>query len=246
MAADVPAPVFKAAPAPALYSWNGFYIGGQAGYAFGRNAINLTPDANFEPAFANGTIPGTLADNPRGVLGGIEYGTNWQFGRTVFGLESDLSFGNIKSSQTNVTTAITVGEQKLSWFNTTRARAGYTVTDNVLLYATGGLASARANVSSSVTTPGLCGGVGNCPAGSASKILWGWTVGGGLEYGVGRWSVKAEYLRYDLGNLNYNMTDPTAPGAFIATSTKFSGHIVRAGLNYRFERSPLDIIFGGR
>ena len=53
---------------------------------------------------AAGIIPGSLADNPKGVLGGIQYGTNWQFNQVVLGLESDFSFSDIKASQTLVTT----------------------------------------------------------------------------------------------------------------------------------------------
>ena len=45
---------------------------------------------------AAGIIPSSLADNPKGVLGGIQYGTNWQFNRIVLGLESDFSFSDIE------------------------------------------------------------------------------------------------------------------------------------------------------
>jgi outer membrane immunogenic protein len=134
----------------------------------------------------------------------------------------------------------------MTWFSTTRGRAGYTITDNLLLYGTGGLASGRASVTSSVLQAG-CPGVGNCLAGSDSKTLWGWTAGGGLEYGIGRWSMRVEYLHYDLGNLNYNFSPPvpTTVG-YIASSTKFSGDIICGGINYRFDWTPWEIIFGRR
>ena len=64
-----------------------------------------------------------------------------------------------------------------------------------------------------------------------------------MEYAVGHWSANLEYLHYDLGNLNYNMTDPTTT-AFIGASTKFSGDIVRGGVNYRFDWTPWEFIFG--
>jgi hypothetical protein len=56
--------------------------------------------------------------------------------------------------------------------------------------------------------------------------------------------MNVEYIHYDLGHLNYNMTDPTSPGTFIAASTKFSGDIVRGGINYRFDWTPWELIFG--
>jgi len=252
-AADMPAKIYTKAPmvAPA-YSWTGFYVGGTVGYGWGGQAINLTPDANYAPAFALGAIPGSLAANPRGVFGGLEYGTNWQFQRIVLGLESDFSFSDIKRSQTLFNTVnpagiTNQGQQKLDSFSTSRVRVGYTVQDNLLLYATAGLADGHATASSSVTTGGgACAipGGGNCPAGSDSKTLWGWAAGAGVEYGMGHWSAKLEYLHYDLGHLNYLMTDPTAPGQFIAASTKFSGDIVRAGVNYRFDWTPLGLLFG--
>ena len=252
-AADLP----RKAPAPAVvaapYSWYGFYIGVQGGYAWGRDAINLTPDTNYAPAAAAGVFPSSIASDPRGALGGIQFGSNWQFGRLVVGTASDFSFSDIKSSQTPFVTisgpgpltVTTLGEQKLEWLSTTRARVGYTVTDTLLLYGTGGLADGRASASSSIRLTG-CPGLGNCPAGSHAKTLWGWAAGGGMEYAMGHWSVNVEYIHYDLGHLNYNMTDPTFPGAFIAASTKFSGDVVRGGINYRFDWTPWEIIFGRR
>jgi outer membrane immunogenic protein len=247
-AADLP----PKAPTPsvaAAYNWYGFYIGVQGGYGWGGEAINLMPDANYAPAAAAGVFPPSLADNPRGALGGIQFGSNFQFGHLVLGTASDFSFSDIKVSQTSFNTivppGVTIrGEQKLEWLSTTRVRVGYTV-DNLLFYGTGGLADGRASASSSITLTG-CPGFGNCPAGSDAKTLWGWTAGGGIEYAVGHWSANLEYIHYDLGHLNYNMTDPSTPGAFIATSTKFSGDVFRGGINYRFDWTPWELIFGRR
>lgn len=95
-AADLPTkgPAY-APPAAAPYNWTGSYIGGHFGYAWGSDPIDLTPGT----AFPTGTVPFSLADNPRGVLGGIQYGTNWQFNRFVLGWDSDFSFSDIKRSQ---------------------------------------------------------------------------------------------------------------------------------------------------
>src|SRR5262249_6668820 len=120
-AADMP---LKAPPAPPAYNWYGFYIGGTAGYASGSNAIELS----YGPALAG--LPATEAGNPRGFIGGLEYGTNYQFGRWVLGTESDFSFANISSSQTSSTAGLTnSGSQKLSDLSTSRGRAGYTIQD---------------------------------------------------------------------------------------------------------------------
>src|SRR5262249_53923288 len=85
-AADIPAPVVKAPIAvPAKQSWYGFYIGGNAGYAWGNNAIEFGPDAFYGPLLLAAGIPNTLAGKPKGFIGGITYGSNYQFDRIVVG-----------------------------------------------------------------------------------------------------------------------------------------------------------------
>jgi len=60
-----------------------------------------------------------------------------------------------------------------------------------------------------------------------------------------RWSVKVEYLYYDLGRVTYDgllaagfeTPVPPNPAFFtnnVQTSTRFNGNIVRAGLNWHF------------
>ena len=101
-AADIPvaAPIAKA-PAQVAFEqrWYGFYIGVHGGYAWGRNAIQATPDAFYAPLFVAAGAPTSLAGNPKGFLGGITYGSNYQFDRIVVGFDSDFSFTDIKASQ---------------------------------------------------------------------------------------------------------------------------------------------------
>jgi len=180
-------------------------------------------------------------------LGGIQYGTNWQFNRFVLGWDSDFSFSDIKASQTVVTLPggiVTSGEQKLDWLSTTRGRAGYLLTDNLLLYGTGGLANGRATANTFITLAGCP--LGTCSAGSESKTLWGWEAGGGLEYAMGHWLLRAEYLHYDLGNLNYSVFDPRTPAGWVGASNKVSGDIVRGAVSYKFDWTFWDLIFGRR
>jgi outer membrane immunogenic protein len=232
LAADMP---LKAPPAPSPYNWYGFYVGGSAGYAWGADPIDLT----YGSAFPAG-LPATEAGNSRGFIGGLEYGTNYQFGRWVLGTESDFSFADVTSSQTTSTGGFTnSGSEKLSTLSTSRGRAGYTIQDNLLLFGTAGLADGTVKTS-------VASSDSSCPPcflGSTSKTLWGWAAGAGIEYANGPWSAKLEYLHYDLGDLNLTMTDPT--GTILAsTSTRFAGDIVRAGVNYHFTWTPWDLIFG--
>jgi outer membrane immunogenic protein len=256
LAADFPPtvpPVRTPVPVVAApYSWYGFYIGIQGGYGFGGKAIEYAPNASYATLFASGAVPGPVVDDPRGFVGGVTYGTNFQFGSIVLGTESDWSYSDVKRSETlgplpGFSTRVTA-EQHLKYFSTTRARAGLLMSDHWLVYGTGGLASGGVESSSSfnLVAPAACAGAGNCPGGSRSKTLWGWAAGGGLEFANGPWSLKVEYLYYDLGNLNYTVADPSLPGGAITASNKVSGSIVRGGLNYRFNWTLFDLVLGRR
>jgi outer membrane immunogenic protein len=252
-AADLPAaPAYKApvvAPV-SYYNWSGFYIGVNAGYGWGDDAVALSgdPSSLFLSGLTTGVFPATIATNPRGFAGGGQIGWNYQAGSFVFGLEADADAADIKSSGTVVGTIgiprTLAGSQRLDWLSTFRARLGVTPTDRLLLYVTGGGAAGRANASVSVTTNDL-GGVagsgciaGTCESAALSGTLWGWSAGGGVEYAVGgNWSLRAEYLHYDLGSLNLTAADPRFPAGVNVTnaSAHFRGEIVRAGVNYKFD-----------
>ena len=252
-AADIPAaPVVKApVRAPVTQSWYGFYIGVHGGYAWGRNGINYTPDAFYAPLLLAAGVPGSLAANPKGFLGGITYGSNWQFGSIVLGTDSDFSFTDIKGSQTfpgtlGGTAFSTTANQHMSWFSTTRLRAGIVLGDHVLLYGTGGLATARVDSSTSniVNIAGGCLIAGACPSGSGSKNMWGWAAGGGVEYAEGPWQFRVEYLHYDLGTLTYTVRDLVVPLNVVQASVRETGDMVRGAITYRFNWTPLGLIFG--
>ena len=252
-AADIPAaPVVKApVRAPAGQSWYGFYIGVHGGYAWGNSAIQYTPDPFYAPLFVAGRFPTSAAGKPKGFLGGITYGSNWQFDRIVLGTDSDFSFTDIKASQTFNTTiggvALTSNaSQRLTWFSTSRLRGGFLLSDNILLYGTGGLASGHVDSTTTNNAPvaGGCLLAGACAFGSASKNMWGWAAGGGVEFASGPWQFRAEYLHYDLGTLTYTMRDLVVPLNFINTSVRVNGDMVRGAITYRFNWTPLGLIFG--
>lgn len=73
-----------------------------------------------------------------------------------------------------------------------------------------------------------------------NDFAWGYTLGGGLERQITRnWSFKVEYLFYDLGDRTFSgqlHTDPADPanGESFRWRADNEGHIVRAGLNFRF------------
>jgi opacity protein-like surface antigen len=69
----------------------------------------------------------------------------------VTGVEADIQGSGIKASANAAPTSpfkdLISFEQKLSWFGTVRGRLGVTVTPDLLLYGTGGLAYGRVEAS---------------------------------------------------------------------------------------------------
>ena len=136
--------------------------------------------------------------------------------------------------------------RSLDYIGTVRGRLGAAVTPGLLLYITGGLAYGGVRSSTAITQSSAIFGVPtNTASRSFSDNRAGYTVGGGGEVMLlSKWSVKAEYLYYDLGSANYGtgnffvaegLTDLPGFGvAGIATSTRvrFNGTIARLGLNY--------------
>lgn len=213
LAADVPparpqgAPVYQA-PSP-VYDWNGFYLGLNGGYGFGRSS--------WSDPFAGGD---SGRFNTNGGLIGGQIGYNWQVGRTVLGLESDINWANLNGTSTAGGVCATNGggecRTEQSWFGTTRARIGYAF-GNFMPYVTGGLAYGDIKAVQ--------------PTGTQRDTKAGWTAGGGLEVGLTKsWTAKAEYLHLDLGTATFM-------GAASGTNTlnvPITEDILRAGLNYRW------------
>ncbi|HWK95759.1 MAG TPA: outer membrane beta-barrel protein [Pseudolabrys sp.] len=204
-AADLRSPIYKAPPLPAYvpYNWSGIYVGANGGYGWGKAHVT------------NGLADFTT-NSQYGWLAGVTVGYNMQTGVWVWGLEGDIDYAFIKGNGSNVATCgISDCEVKNTWVATARGRVGYAM-DRWMPYVTGGAAFAGAKISTGT--------------GSNTRTTTGWTVGGGVEYGISRdWSVKAEYLYADLGKA-------TCDAGVCGIETTFRPRInmVRAGVNVRF------------
>ncbi len=254
LAADLPV---KAPPlAPAAYGWSGCYVGANAGGVWMGRGVGLrgtdTGTGGFGSELADGSTPSSFGLRERGFIGGGQLGCNWQTGRFVWGVETDFDLSGASNGLTQVnlpqppfpfrSAITTTASNKLDWLGTTRGRLGYTVADQWLLYVTGGVAYGQTDLGISSLCP-TCAPARTAIA-SNSSVTAGWVVGAGAEWAVSsNWSVKAEYLHFDLGTksagLIYNY------GPFTSTMTaslKESGDIVRAGLNYRFNWGALPIV----
>jgi outer membrane immunogenic protein len=217
----------SAASSVRLNGGTGFIGGGQIGYNYQINNVVLGFEADFQGTTANGS----------GGAAGASYTDNAALG---------ASLGVTLPPSTPVT--LTRAEAGLINFGTVRARAGYLVTPTLLAYVTGGFAYGQTHVGASLlsldTTGVFAGGSG---ATSYGSVHGGWTAGAGVEWMFWpRWSAKLEYLYYDLGAPPLGMTGigytisgatPAPVWAYLATTTppRFSGSIVRAGVNYHLD-----------
>ena len=238
-AADLPvkASVYKGS-AVLPFSWTGFYVGGNAGYGFGDGNV----DVGFVPG-AFDASPFSVKTDPKGFIGGAQLGYNRQLSALVFGIEADISYANISGDGTPTpifakSTGLPIANssqqlhQELNWFGTARVRLGGTPIDRLLVYATGGLAFGPVKSSAVTSFANVV-----VYTGSADETKTGWTVGGGAEWALaGNWTVKAEYLYYDLGNRTVRaLPQPGFPQNFNVISTfETKGSIVRFGINYKF------------
>lgn len=264
LAADLPlkAPV-KAGAAPSDI-WSGPYVGLTAGGAEGRTFAKSTvdcPPTGFicDPVHypEYGALIGTTASGPKSQIAftaGGSAGYNWRLDRVVYGLEADISSLHLSLTDRGSGASLNLGlvnnpgavpvvftasaTAKINWLATLRARLGYLVSPDVLLYATGGLALTGLSVSNSYSDNWIYngGGLGGSSVASNAK---GWVVGFGAEWALARsWTLKAEYLRAGFGSLTTSgfiipVQVPSAQNGF-TSSANLTADLVRAGLNYRF------------
>ncbi|WP_332686736.1 outer membrane protein [Bosea sp. (in: a-proteobacteria)] len=187
-----------------VFTWTGFYVGANAGYAWGQIDSAGLGVLSFK--------------DPDGFTGGGQVGYNYQMGNIVLGLEADFQGADLKANVFDAVNNITASNE-INWWGTVRARAGYSF-DRFLPYVTGGFA--YGNVKNKISTA-----FGSF---SDDNTQYGWTLGAGLEYAfTNNLSAKIEYLYVDLDKESVSVPG----GVFNANvETKFS--VVRAGLNYRF------------
>ena len=232
---------------------------------------------------------GSVSNNQNGYIGGFQTGYNYQWGeKIVAGLEADIQGANISGSgnrsgfgyntnNLNNATATSIGGVGISsgvdWLGTVRGRLGYLWNPSLLVFGTAGLTygGARASINNLGYTPYVDNALQNFNQGSQlfygetsrTQTLTGWNAGGGVEWMTSQnWSIKAEALYWNLGNMNV-ATNSVAPGigvplwglntasallipgqtAFGNASLNYQGVLARAGVNYHFSADERQMIY---
>ncbi|AZO58753.1 MAG: porin family protein [Mesorhizobium sp.] len=161
------------APAPVaelpVASWAGPYAGISLGYGFSGHADARDAGVNVKT---------------KGFIGGVFGGYQWQQDNFVYGAEADLGYNGVKGDSAGI-------NAKGGLEGSLRARLGYAVTPEILLYGTGGLAAKNQKIDDGVS--------------SDSKAMLGWTAGVGTDIKItDNVFGRVEYRYTDYGDKNFD------------------------------------------
>lgn len=230
-------------PYSGRYSWHGLYAGVNAGYSWSNASLSNTGTdtgaGGLGSILKGGAAPSTIDPSSRGPAAGLQAGYNLQLGSIVVGAEADIHWMGRSNTIATTPTAVgfvpvtTTASQNIDRLYTLRGRAGVTITPQILLYGTGGLAVATGGTALSVAAPAAGPPLA---AGSRTGFNTGWVAGFGAEYAVTRTiSLKAEYLHYDLGARETTLSYTYGLNQSSLTARwRDTGDLAHIGLNYRF------------
>lgn len=200
--------------APEAVDWSGFYVGVHAGYG----------EVYTKGIIDRGSFNLEQSDlDLNGVLLGAQVGYNFQMDSLVLGVEADLSYLDFNDEIWDTpSTGTSNTAADIDLLGTVRARIGVAM-DDMLLYATGGLAFSDAE--SSLLNSG--------DALDVSYNDIGGVFGGGIEYAA------TDTIRFRAEGLYYIFNDEESvsdahsgePGDTYELKDAFS---VRLGVNFYF------------
>lgn len=217
-----------------LPMWKGLYLGGHIGGVWGDSSVTDTYTYIQDP-----TVGSSIGTS--GGIGGGQIGYNFQAGSLVFGPEIDLGGMDLSASNT---VQLQGGDEPLSakysvsggFYGDFTGRLGF-VAGRALFYAKGGAAFLNADLSSHYTGRHAEFDFNN------SDTMWGWTIGGGVEYKLSpSWSLKAEYQHFDFGDASFGGSQSKNFDCFpwrgchsdltTDTSVSTTADAVKFGINY--------------
>lgn len=225
-------PTYRTPP----FNWTGCYIGADVGGAWARQNSVVTPSA----ATLQGAVASDLR-NDSSVIGGAHAGCNYQIiPAWAIGLEGDYSWLQFDSPASGPNLGLNgspagpggvLVSRSNDWLASMRARLGWVVVPNALIYGTGGAAWTRSNYE------GLDTFTNGSLSTSFGETKTGWVVGGGVDWAPWNngWTVRAEYLHYQFGGASPAAVDPlNAPNSVTFGFGDLKIDTVRAGLSYKF------------
>jgi len=225
------------APPPlpvAYYDWSGAYVGVSAGGTH-YNVTHHFPSP--------GAITPDVTTGDHDAIFGIHAGAQWQWGAWVLGAEAARSGCNHECRSTSSVLPVSqgfeeniFGQHKIIDLFTAGARAGY-AWDRLLVFATGGFASAHIENAHCSTITGVCDAPG--PGNGVVSNNRGWYAGGGFDYMAHKGALVdvilgVEYQHFDVGAARAFCVNP---GCVVPAVRDFdlsaTGDIVRARLTIK-------------
>jgi outer membrane immunogenic protein len=206
-----------------VFTWTGFYIGGNAGVAWTKGQVtDSLGDISFN--YGQNAV----------FAGGGQIGANYQLNWLVVGLEADFDWLANNHNSSSAALVPNVGTIQVSandrWLTTLAARIGV-ADNNWLFYAKGGGGWVGVN---NFTLTNVSTGASISFSNSNSNS--GWLAGAGIEWAFApNWTARVEYDF--LGLSNQSLTVP--PGApFLVgdaiTTTNRDVQTLTVGVNYLF------------
>ena len=225
MAADLPV---RATPPPIpvpIFTWTGFYLGGNIGAGWTSTVIR---ESFFGAEWSR--------SSDARFIGGGQIGYNWQFNQFVVGLEGDIDAITNRSRSAVVTipagTFVATRSSDANWVSTIAARFGFAV-DRALFYGKAGYGWVGGTGNATITNVATGATVGIGGSGNRG----GWLVGGGIEYAItNNWTLKGEYNYLATGRDRTFFVPVGAPFLVGDTFTTNGRNVsmVKFGFNYLF------------
>jgi outer membrane immunogenic protein len=237
------------APPPCDFRWTGFYLGGNVGYDWA--SADTRSEGEPSPAAFDFLATQSHDPEPEGVVAGGQIGFNLQIGRWfLLGAEADFQGADVEGTEITSPVAgfgrggapatpnsFLYTSERMNYFGSFRGRIGFVPWCRLMIYGTGGLAYGDVDYRGNALF--IIGGGVYTESAAREETNAGWTAGGGLEFAVARhWTIKAEYLYYDLGDQSATggqvLNGVATPPFGVHYNWDTTGNIARAGLNFKF------------
>lgn len=183
------------------FDWSGLYGGVNAGIVSNNSSLDVSIAGLGDHS---AKLRDDLSADQSSLMGGALVGYAIQASNFVVGAEADLNYlgysdTKSKLKEYDIYAATRDATFDASWFGTLRARGGIAA-GGFLVYGTAGLAAGNMQATATVKAVDVSTGDLAKWSGSTEATSWGWTAGGGVEYGISNVSFGLEYLYVDLGS----------------------------------------------
>lgn len=224
-------------------NWAGWYAGAGLGYSEVKGEWK-----NKQSYFTGGipfVFPGSdQSDDMRtnGAIGSLNVGYNWVVApRWVVGAEGSWFYADQDNKANDIPGLNPLGASYAKFTAKDgallKARAGYLVSPNTMLYGSAGVAYQRFRTKAVCPADTLvCNPALGTQSYSSSGSEWGWTLGFGLEHAfTNRWMGRVDYSYANFRSNNFWAMVPVA-GVSHGSYAKISptSQTLTFGLNYKF------------